>query len=79
MKTGQRKLLRLLAKHQDNISAAIGYTFEVFIIYGDTPYYTVKIVQLKDDRSVEIDREELIKFLEFEVPFDKLTALGLPF
>ena len=79
MKTGQRKLLKLLAEHQDNVSTAIGYTFEVFIIYGDPPYYTVKVVQLKDDKSVEIDKQELIRFLEFEVPFDKLTSIGLPF
>lgn len=73
MRTGQRKLLKLLADNQDKISAAIGYTFEVFVIYGDEPYNKANITRLKDNNTIEVKREKLIKFLEFEISFEQLS------
>lgn len=78
MKTGQRKLLKLLAGCQDAISAATGYTFEVFIIYGDPPYHTANIMRLKDDKVATVDKNILIKFLEFEIPFEQIVPMELP-
>jgi len=62
MKTGQYKLLRLLA----NSIRPIGYKFEVLIIYGNPPYDFVKIVNLCNNMETEVNKIQLINYLNFE-------------
>ena len=77
--TGQYHLLNLLSQSAPLIGKAItaakgkNTIFDVFIIYGNSPYERVRIVRPRDRKEVTIDQQTLIKFLEFEVLFDELA------
>jgi 16S rRNA G966 N2-methylase RsmD len=73
MKKGQKDLLELLGKRAEFIGAAIGVKFEVYIVYGDPPYNTAKIVNLQSGDETIIDKQTLISFLNFEIMFNELT------
>lgn len=73
---GQYILLKKLTVLEDIINTLKDYEFGVFVIAGDPPYETTRITRLKDNKSIVVDKEILVKFLNFELSFLELLEIN---